>query len=234
MKHGFLMAALLFATYAQQTFAAEYDVKATGPGSIGIGLMSGGTIQMGPTIDEIKQILQAEGKKKEKLLRALSEKLKKQDKQLTFTATLINQFLLTTTGHSTPEKWQEAFAEITRRYITLETRMKAIPVTTDRIKELVAKAEAARNAARWDEADALLDQADQEASEKAQQAKQKAKEDSRQAASIKASRASFALLRFDRRKGATLLQAAFAQRSDDVSSETIWWLFEAGDAMVGG
>ena len=74
----------------------------------------------------------------------------------------------------------ELLRKITRRYLELETRLSAIPVTSEQIKALVAWAEAGR----FDEADRLLGEAVQMARADARRLKEHARASSRQAASV--------------------------------------------------
>jgi hypothetical protein len=167
------------------------------------------------------------------LLRKFVADLNRQTERAAFTEGAVVQFLGTLTRRQVPPgEWQQALGEITRRYLELEARMAAIPVTSDRIKSLVDRAEAARMAGRFDEADSLLGEAALAAIDDARRLKDQARSASRQAASVLASQASLALTRFDRAKGARLLVKAFEQRAGDVDSATFWWLIEAGDAAL--
>lgn len=66
---------------------------------------------------------------------------------------------------------------------------------------------------------------------KAEEAAQKhASQANQQLASISAARGSLALERLERDLGATLLVRAFKTLSGEISSESLGWLFEAGDA----
>jgi hypothetical protein len=67
-------------------------------------------------------------------------------------------FLLATVkGKSVDQSdWPQVFGELTGQYLELGARIAATPMTSDRIKDLVAKADAARRQGQLDEAGTLL------------------------------------------------------------------------------
>ena len=225
---GLLLTALASAgpAGAQTTIPGSNNVVVVGP-------MSGGTINNGFTAEQVAALQKAQGKQRDELLRKIVADLNQQAQRAAYTEGSVRQFVETLTRRQVPPgEWQQALGEITRRYLELETRLSAIPVTSEQIKALVARAEAARLDGRFDEADRLLGEAVQMARADARRLKEQFRASSRQAASALASQASLALTRLDRHNGVRLLVEAFEERADDVDSDTFWWLIEAGDAAL--
>jgi hypothetical protein len=62
---------------------------------------------------------------------------------------LVEGFLATVKGKNVPQdEWPQIFAELTRQYVTAGVRIESIPVTSERIKDLVDSADAARKRGR--------------------------------------------------------------------------------------
>ena len=225
--------ALLLAALVAGAGPAGAQTNVSGSNNVGVGVMSGGTINNGISAERVQALLNAQGKQRDELVRKLVADLNQQAQRAAYTEASVQQFVVILTRRQVPPgEWQQALGEITRRYLELEARLSAIPVTSEQIKALVARAEAARLDGRFDEADALLGEAVQMARADAQRLKAQFRASSRQAASVLASQASLALTRLDRDKGVRLLVEAFEQRADDVEPETFDWLIEAGDAAL--
>ena len=225
-----LVLSTAFVAYAAETVTAR--------GGVAIGRdMRGGTINIGVTEEQLRRVMKETNKKeREKSLKQFVQQLNAQNKdreQAAFTTGAVQTFLATLTGKQVaPEKWSQVFGELSRHYLELEARIKAIPVINDKIGELVKKAETAREAGEFEEADKLLAQAEDSAIESANRAKTQLVEANRRAADILAARGSLALVQLERDRGAAMLVKAFKQRADDVSDESLWWLFDAGAAWL--
>ena len=192
-----------------------------------------GTINTSLSQEQVATLLKAQGQQRDELLRKIVADLNQQAQRAAYTEGSVRQFVETLTRRQVPPgEWQQALGEIMRRYLELETRLSAIPVTSEQIKALVARAEAARLAGGFDEADRLLGEAVQMARADARRLKEQFRASRRQAASVLASRASLALTRLDRQNGVRLLVEAFEERADDVEPETFRWLIEAGDEAL--
>jgi tetratricopeptide (TPR) repeat protein len=213
------------------------DVKVEGAGNVGIGQMTGGTVNVGLTPQEAKNLSTATGQELIKQLNAIVARFNAQatagSRDDKISLGVAEAFLATLKGKKVAQtEWPVVFGELTREYLQLGDRIKATPVTSEAIKGLVAQADAARKLGEFDKADVLLARAAHMATEDAQRIQQQALESTRQAASLTASRATLALTRLDRKLAASLFEKAFALRRFDASSETVWWLFEAGDALI--
>ena len=224
--------ALLLAALASPG-PARAQTSVSGSNNVGVGVMSGGTINSGFSAEQVQALLKAQGKQRDELLRKIVADLNQQAQRAAYTEGSVRQFVETLTRRQVPPgEWQQELGEITRRYLELETRLAAIPVTSEQIKALVARAEAARLAGRFDEADRLLGEAVQLARADARRLKDQARAASRQVASVLASQASLALTRLDRNKGVRLLVEAFEERADDIDLETVAWLIEARNVSM--
>ena len=224
--------------------ASHAQVSVTGTGNVGVGSMSGGTINIGLTKAELEAALKARGAEQTRLMRKLADDLNAAAATLSsqsstkppaddFNATIVHGFLATVVGKKVPEgDWPRVFNELANQFFEAGSRIAATPVTSDAIKALVTAADAARIAGDYDKADAQLEMAEKQAIKDAADRKAQWRESNRQAASLLASRGSLALLRLERRKGAELLQRAFEQRADDVTSEVFGWLIEASDTWM--
>lgn len=213
-------------------------VNVTGTGNIGIGVINGGVNQFGLTDEQLRQLMKATGRDQARLISELVNKMNAQAarevsgaKQAAFTEGVVRQFLATLLGKQiAPNDYPQAFGDLTRRFLDLETQIKAIPVVSDKVGELISKVEKAKQAGRFDEADLLLAQAVDAALAYASQAQVEMSAANRRVARILAARGSLALLRLERDLGAELLFKAFNQQLDEISSESMSWLFEAGEA----
>ena len=225
--------------------ASHAQVSVTGTGNVGVGNMSGGTINIvGLTTEQLKAALKADRAERVRLERKLAGELNAATAKLSpqsstkppvdeFNATIVNGFLATVVGKKVPEgDWPRVFNELANRFLETGSRIAATPVTSDAIKALVASAEVARKAGDFDKADEQLELAEKQAIKDAADRKEQWRESNRQAASLLASRGSLALTRLERRKGAELLERAFEQRADDLTSQVFWWLIEAGDTWL--
>ena len=208
-------------------------VAVTGSGNVGIGSMTGGEINIGLKPDEVQALQKATAKEAVVLLTPILTRINAQIAQLSGKARedkialgVAEAFLATIKGKKIPtNEWSVEFGEAARNYLRLGTSIEATPVTSDKIKDLVARADAARKLGKFDEADTALTEAAELAVQDAQRIQQQALASTRQAASLYASRANLAFTRLERNQGASLLEKAFALRKGDVSSETMWWLF---------
>ncbi len=217
--------------------APAADVTVSGSHNVGIGTMNGGTVQLGLTPQEVQALATATGKELEKQLTAIAKRLNARPdanaRRDSISLGVVEAFLMNTKGKKIPQdEWSAVFREMTRDYFQLGAQIAATPVTSDKIKHLVSKADAARKIGQFDEADRWLAEAADIAILDAQRVEQQALESKRQAASLLASRATLAFTRLERRQGAALLEKAFELRKGDASSETVGWLFHAGDAWL--
>ena len=116
---------------------------------------------------------------------------------------MVEGFLAAVKGKKVPQdEWSVVFGELTRQYLQLGERIATTPVTSDKIKQLVARADAERKLGELEKADRLLEEAETQAIADAGALKQQARESSRQAASLLAFRASLAFTRLERERGA--------------------------------
>ena len=224
--------------------ASHAQVNVTGTGNVGVGSMSGGTINFGLTKAQLDAALKASGAEQTQLLRKIAAVInaavpKASPQSATkrpvdeFNAMIVQRLLADVVGNEVPEGDRPRVVnEIANRFRETSSRIAAMPVTSDAIKALVASAVAARKAGDFNKADAQLELAEKQAIKDAADRKEQWRESNRQAASLLASRGSLALSRLERRKGAELLQRAFEQRADDLVSEAFWWLIEASDTWV--
>ena len=224
------------------------QVSVTGTGNVGVGRMSGGTINIGTTKAQLeatlKAAVKASGAEQARLMRKLASDLNAAAAKLSahssgnppfddFNATIVHGFLATVVGKKVPEgDWPRVFNELANRFLETGSRIAATPVTSNTIKALVASAEAARKAGDFDKADAQLELAEKQAINDAADRKEKWRESNRQAANLLAARGSLALTRLERRKAAELLQRAFEQVSDEINWESFWWLLDSGDSWL--
>ena len=219
-------------------------VNVPGAGSVGVGVTSGGTINIGVSPQELKAAFDAAKRGDEPQYRDLANKLNALNAKVgalaaskpaadEFSATIVHGFLATVVGKKVAESdWPRVFNELAGRFLEAGSRIASTPVTSDTIKQVVARADAARRSGDLEQADRLLEQAESQAVADADRRKQAFRESSRQAASLLASRASLAFTRLERETGAALLERAFDQGGDDGGSETVGWLIEAGDAYT--
>ena len=235
-----LVAGCLLASAAHAADAKAPGVTVTGSGNVGIGSMSGGQINIGLRPDEVQALQKATAKEAVALLAPILTRINAQIAQHTGTARedkialgVAEAFLATIKGKKIPTSdWSVEFGEAARNYLRLGASIEATPVTSDRIKVLVGRADTARKLGQFDQADTALSEAADLATQDAQRIQQQALASTRQAASLYASRANLAFTRLERSQGASLLEKAFELRKGDVSGETIWWLFNAGDAWL--
>ncbi|HEV7443683.1 MAG TPA: hypothetical protein VGO18_13900, partial [Steroidobacteraceae bacterium] len=191
-------------------------VSVTGNGSVGVVSMSGGEIKVGLTPDEVRALEKATAKDAVALLTPILARINSQIAQLAGTARedkialgVAEAFLATIKGKRIPtSEWSVEFGEATRNYLRLGTNIEATPVTSEKIKDLVSRADAARKLGKFDEADATLAEAADLATQDAQRIQQQAVSSTRQAASLYVSRASLAFTRLERSQAATLLEKA--------------------------
>ena len=237
---GALLSALLFVCTSRSGPVAAADVTVSGAGSAGIGVMNGGEINVGFTPDEIKALQKASAKDSAALLMPILTRINAQIAQLVGGAQedkialgVAEQFLATVKDKKIPiSEWSVEFAELTRSYLRFGANIKATPVTSVSIKELVNRADAQRKLGGFDAADSALAEAAELATQDAKRIQRQAIESTRQAASLDVSRANLAFTRLEHSKGALLLQNAFEERKNDVDNETISWLLNAGDAWM--
>ena len=235
-----LVAGCLLASAAHAADAKAPGVSVTGSGNVGIGSMSGGQINIGLRPDEVQALQKATAKEAVALLAPILTRINAQIAQHTGTARedkialgVAEAFLATIKGKKiATSDWSVEFGEAARNYLRLGASIEATPVTSDRIKVLVGRADMARKLGQFDQADTALSEAADLATQDAQRIQQQALASTRQAASLYASRANLAFTRLERSQGASLLEKAFELRKGDVSGETIWWLINAGDAWL--
>src|SRR3989344_1253745 len=214
------------------------QVTVTGSGSVGVGQMTNSTINLGLTPKEAQALAKATAQEQTKILKAIVDRVINQSyndksKEQAELLALVQGFLSIVKGKQVPtDDWPQTFQELMRQFLTLGERLQAMPVTSDKIKQLVSEADAARRALQLEQADQLLAKAGNLAIEDAKTKQAQAKASTRQSASIMVSRATLAFTRLERIQGALLLEEAFDMRQLDPSSQTIWWLFEAGDAWL--
>lgn len=213
------------------------QVRVDGHGNVGIVQMTGGTVNMGLTADEARDLAKATAREQqavlERIVARLNTKLMEDMKAQALSMGVVRTFLATVKGKDIPEaEWPAVFGELIRNFLILGERIQATPITSDVIKHLVDDADRARARGDLDTADTLLARAEAQALDDAYTKREQALQSSRQAASLLASRAQIAFLKLDHVGGAGLLVRAFEERRGDVASETIWWLFEAADAWT--
>ncbi len=203
-----------------------------------VGSVSGGniTIQCGLTPEDAKALARADKNSAahNRILNEILARLKQQPKT-DFSLGVVQVFLATIKGKQIPvEKWPETFGELSRDYLKLGAELKAIPVTSDAVKQLVERADDARKKGDLEQTDSLLQQAIELSSTDARKKRDDAKASAHQTAQLLESRASVAFTRLDRFQGARLLEEAFEWRKDDPDSDAIWWLIKAGDKVAEG
>lgn len=229
-----------FAPAAHSADAKAPQVTVTGSGNLGIGSMTGGQVNIGLTPAEVQALQSATAKESVALLAPILKRINGQIARLTGSTAedkialgVAEAFLATIKGKKIPtSEWSVEFGAAARNYLRLGASIEATPVTSEKIKELVSRADAARKLGQFDEVDTVLAEATELATHDAQRIRQHALTATRQAASLYASRANLAFTRLDRRQGATLLEKAVDLRRGDVSRESVWWLFNAGDAWT--
>ena len=155
--------------------ASHAQVSVTGTGNVGVGSMSGGTINIGLTKAQLEAALKATGAEQVRLVSKLVDELNAANAKLSpqsstkppaddFNATIVHGFLATVVGKKVPEgDWPRVFNELANRFLETGNRIAATPVTSDAIKALVASADAARKAGDFDKADAQLELAENQA-----------------------------------------------------------------------
>lgn len=211
-------------------------VTVTGDRSVGIGTMSGRTINMlGLNREETRALVSATGQELVSQLTAIVERLNAKQAQSAgsdkFSLGVVQTFLTMLKGQKIQQsQWSEVFGELTREYLRLGEQIGATPNASKPAKNLAERADAARKLGDFERADTLLSAAIEVATSEAQPIQEQVRESTRQAASLVASRARLALVRLRRREGAALFEKAFALRRNDVTGVTLSWLFEAGDA----
>lgn len=233
-KRATLVALLVWALIAP---SGQAQTTASGQGSIAIGAMNGGTVNLGLSAGDVERLFKARGKEQAKLIKELVEKLNHQAQREAFTVGAVQQFLLTIDRKHVPQAdLAQALADITRRYLELESRLASISVTSIQIKTLIEQAEAARKSGQFEKAEGLLEQASMQSLREMQEAMAKATEMRDQSARIKASQASLALIQLNRPdrfvRAAQWLEQAFDLKVAAPDSAALWWLFEAAEAHV--
>lgn len=216
--------------------AAGPDVRVTGTGNVGIAYMSGGTVQVGLSPQEAEALAKVTGQELTRQLTLIVKRINTQQRaknnEQAISLGVVQSFLATIKGKRVPQAdWPQVFGELTRQFLELGARISATPVTSEQIKQLVARADEARKVGKLSEADVQLEQAEILAIQDARRFRQQVLESNRQVASLLASRASLAFTQLERERGASLLLRAFEQQMDDVSPETFRWLIEASDAL---
>ena len=214
------------------------QVAANGNCNVAAGNVSGGniTIQCGLTPEDAKALARADKNvaAQNRILNEILARLKQQPKT-DFSLGVVQAFLATIKGKQIPvEKWPETFGELSRDYLKLGAELKAIPVTSDAVKQLVERADEARKKGDLTLTDSLLQKAIELSSADARKKRDDAKASAHQTAQLLESRASVAFTRLERFQGARLLEEAFEWRKDDPDSKAIWWLFKAGDKVREG
>ena len=186
------------------------SVNVPGHGSVGIGSMTGGTVQLGLTPQEAQALAKATGQELVRQLTSITDRLAQKiaaqqggAQKQSISIGVVEGFLAAVKGKKVPQdEWSVVFGELTRQYLQLGERIATTPVTSDKIKQLVARADAERKLGELEKADRLLEEAETQAIADAGALKQQARESSRQAASLLASRASLAFTRLERERGA--------------------------------
>jgi tetratricopeptide (TPR) repeat protein len=213
------------------------DVHVSGSYNVGIAQMQGGSIQLGLTPQEARDIARASGAGLVNNLMAVIQRNVAQQlgeaQRSTFSYGVVEGFLAALTGKKVPQSdWPRVLGELASEFLTLRERIKATPVTSDEIKDLVARADTASRQGHLDEADRWLDEASNRALEEARKSRERARAASEQVARLLASRGSLALTQLDRSKGARLLERAFSEVEDAPTPETLDWLIDAGKAWL--
>jgi hypothetical protein len=139
-------------------------VVSGGAGNVGIGSLSGGTVNLGLTRQEAKALAAATGQELVRQLTMVVQRLNAgpnaKDQRDKISLGAAEAFLAAIKGKKVPQaEWPEVFGELLRQYLQLGSRIEATPVTGDRIKALVARADSARKLGNFDAADALLAEA---------------------------------------------------------------------------
>ena len=210
----------------------------TGAGNVCVGAMNGGKIEMGLTTQQIHAIVKATRQDQVQIVgnavrKAMAERRDIIPGTETLSKAVIGEFLARAKRKNVPEAdWGRTLDELANQFLELGSRIAATPVTSDKIKSLVDRADEARKTGRFDDANVFLEQATELALQDADRIVEQAKVSNRQVASLLASRAGFAFLQLNRREGAELLERAAARLERDPSSASLWWLFEAGDAWI--
>lgn len=235
-----LTCACLLANAAHGAEAKGATVKVAGSSNIGIGVMSGGQLNIGLKPEEVEALHRASAKESLALLEPILKRVNAQIAQITNSAReekialgVAEAFLATIKGKKIPTSdWSVEFGAAARSYLRLGASIQATPITSGKIKDLVTRADAARKSGKFDSADLALAQAAEVAIEDARQSERQAMQSKRQASTLYASRAHLAFTRLERSKGALLLEQAYDLRSFEVSSVTLSWLIEAGNAWL--
>jgi tetratricopeptide (TPR) repeat protein len=228
--------AYIFVAFVSE-ISQSAEITVSGSGNVGIASMSGGTVQLGLTSDEVRALVKATAQEQAKLLAVYIQRINAgNDTKLRRDAISLGSaqaFLATIKGKKVPEsEWPEVFGNLARQYLQLGIRIEATPVSSDEIKNLVEQANAARAIGDFERADTFLAQAAEIAVKNTQRSAKQVVESNRQAASLFASRAALAFTRLERGQGAMLLELASDLRKEDESKETVLWLVEAGEAWL--
>jgi len=147
-----------------------------------------------------------------------------------FAPEVVQGFLNTLKRRQVPiGDWPQALQELTRQFLVLGERSSGVVVMTDRAKTLLAQADMVRKAGNLERLDPVMAQLNAQAALDMSQAQQQLRRAQRQSAGLLATQAALAFARLERKQGATLLEQAADVRRDDVDSEVLAWLLEAGD-----
>lgn len=181
-------------------------------------------------LDEARmvELLTAQGPQRDELLRTIVADINRlltessqAVRRAPFTEGSLMELVSTLTRQKVPQRdWPKMLGEVMQRYLELERRLAEISATSDPVRTLVAHAEAARQAGRFDETDSLLSEALRAARADTGKLDDQVSVTNRQAAGVLAAQASLALTRLDRVKGTQLLVEAFEQRAEEVELKT--------------
>jgi tetratricopeptide (TPR) repeat protein len=232
---GAILANGVSSPVAAQVNTSAAQVSVVGSGNVGIGQMSGGTVQLGLTREEATALAKATAMEQtrilEGILRRWNSELAARFKDRGISLGAASTFLTAVKGKEIPEaNWPQVFGTLIADYLALGSRIGTTPVTSEKIDRLVREADQARRNGNFPEADQRLQQAEVQAVADAKAKRRQATELTRQVASLISSRANLARLSLDFVGAAQQFERAFDERVSDLSEDSHRWLMDASGA----